>query len=251
MDIPHALSNYVRETFNHGLNPSEVNWGRNLKLNYTSGGLNISEIDWGDHDPSTNNMNEILLSEVDWGAFHDSSFCLFLVNIDCDAKPKDFFTQESWGVLPERTSSTTLMGLTHEEGKLVHHLELQKGPSRLDHQLDQQWDPSQSLDHLLSSSDTDQCPSPCLSYTITLLLVGHSYYLMKKLGRDLTSTSLMAYLKYSFDINKDLPTSYQSNNMEAHTLSLTLDNMKVVTPYLTNGILGRNLCSLNSSGKLP
>ena len=184
MEILHAFSNYVRETFNHELNPSEVDWGRNLKLKYTSGGLNISEVDWGDHDTSTNNMNEILLSEVDWGAPHDSCFFLFLVNIDYDAKPKDFFRQDSWGGLPERTSSTTLIGLTHEEGKLVHHLELQKDPSHLDHQLDQQWDPKQSLDHLLSSPYTDMCPNPSLSLTITLLLVGHSYYFLKKMGRD-------------------------------------------------------------------
>ena len=86
------------------------------------------------------------------------------------------------------------------EGKFVHHLALQKGPNHLDHQLEKQWDPTQSLNHLLSSSDPDLCPSPCLSLMITVLLVGHSYYIWKKMGRDLTSTSLMAYLKYSFDI---------------------------------------------------
>ena len=76
------------------------------------------------------------------GALHDSSFFLFLVNIDYDAKPKDFFTQELWGGLSERTTSTTLRSLNHVEGKLVHHLELQKDPSRLDQQLDQQRDPT-------------------------------------------------------------------------------------------------------------
>ena len=112
----------------------EVGWGRNAKLNYTSGGLNISEVDWGDHEPSTNNMNKILLSEVDWGALHDSSSFHFLVNIDYDARPKDFFTQELWGGPSERTSSTALRSLNLVEGKLVHYLELQKGPSRLEHQ---------------------------------------------------------------------------------------------------------------------
>ena len=81
---------------------------------------------------------------MDLGALHDSSFFLFLVNIDYDAKPKYFYTQELWGGLPERTSSTTLRSLNHIEGKLVHHLELQKGPSRMDHQLDQQRDPKSS-----------------------------------------------------------------------------------------------------------
>ena len=180
---------------------------------------------------------------MDWGALHDSSFFLFLVNIDYHAKPNDFFTHELWGGLPERTSSTTLRSMNNVEGKLVHHLELQKDPSRLDHQLYQKRDPT-------SSPYTDMCPNPSLSLIITLLLVGHCYYLLKKMRRDLTSASLMAYLKYSFDIEEDLPTSYQSSNIEDHTLSLTLDNMKVVTTYLTNGILGRNLCSLNSSGKL-
>ena len=85
--------------------------------------------------------------------------------------------------------------LNHVEGKLVHHLELQKGPSHLDHQLDQQRDPT-------SSPYPDMSPNPGLSLTITLLLVGHSYYFLKKMGRDLTSTSLMAYLKYSFDIEE-------------------------------------------------
>ena len=175
----------------------EVDWGRNLKLNYTSAGLNISEVDWGDHDPSTNNMNKILLSEVDWGALHDSSFFFFLVSIDYNAMPKDFFTQELWGELPERTSSTTPRSLNHVEGKLVHHLELWKDPSRLDHQLDQQRDPT-------SSPYPDMCINPSLSLTITLLFIGHSYYLLKKMGRDLTSTSLMAYLKYSFEIEEGL-----------------------------------------------
>ena len=71
-------------------------------------------------------------------------------------------------------------------------LELQKGPRRLDHQLDQQRDPT-------SSPHPDMCPNPSLSLTITLLLVGHSYYFLNEMGRDLTSTSPIAYLKYSFD----------------------------------------------------
>ena len=153
---------------------NEVDWGRNLKLNYTSGGLNISEVDWGDHDPSTNNMNKILLSEVAWGALHDSSFFLFLVKIDYDAKPKDFFTQELWGGLPERTSSTTHRSLNHVEGKLVHLLNFRR----------------------VQAVWITRWP------------------------------------------NRGTPRLHH------------VHNMKVVTTYLTNGTLGRNLCSLNSSGKL-
>ena len=81
---------------------------------------------------------------MDWGALHESSFFHFVVNIDYDAKPNDFFTQELWGGLPARTSSTTHRSLNHEEARLVHHLELQKDPSRLDHQLDRQRDPTSS-----------------------------------------------------------------------------------------------------------
>ena len=53
-------------------------------------------------------MDGRILSEVDWGAL-DSSLFLYLVQIDHDAKPKDFFTQGLWGGLPPRTPSTPLM----------------------------------------------------------------------------------------------------------------------------------------------
>ena len=85
------------------------------------------------------NSHESLLSEVDWGAYHSSVF-LFLVNIDYDAMSQDFFTQGIWGGLAVRTSSTTLRSLNHVEGKFAHYQNLQKDPSRLDHQLDQQKD---------------------------------------------------------------------------------------------------------------
>ena len=88
---------------NHGPNYTsnqctlkEVDWGDKLKLNYTSYGCMLMEIDWGDKFNCTScgcpmaNWHESLLSEVDWGA-HDSSVFLFLVNIDCDAKPNEFF----------------------------------------------------------------------------------------------------------------------------------------------------------------
>ena len=89
-------------------------------------------------------MTEFFLSEFDWGA-HDSIFFLILVDIDFGAKPEDFFAQELWGELSQRTPATPLIGFNHVEGKLVHHLEPQKGPNRLDHQLYQQWDFTQSL----------------------------------------------------------------------------------------------------------
>ena len=79
----------------------EVDWRSKLIVNSMvdweahethPNGHNISEVDWGGHDFSSNHMNEFMLSEVDWGA-HDSSFFPFLVNIDYDAKPMEFFTQ--------------------------------------------------------------------------------------------------------------------------------------------------------------
>ena len=100
----------------------EADWGGKHQIN--------SVVDWQRHETYPTGHN---ISEKDWRALHDSSFFLFLVNIDYDVKPKDFFTKELWGGLPERTSSTTLRSLNHVEGKLIHHLELQKGPSRLDH----------------------------------------------------------------------------------------------------------------------
>ena len=148
-----------------------------FNLNNTSCGFMLKEVDWGGKDP----INFVvdwrshetyptghIISEVDWGALHDSSFFHFLVDIDYDAKPKDFFTQELWGGPPERTSSTTLRSLNLVEGKLVHPLELQKGPIRLDHQLDQHRDPS-------ASPYPDRSPNQSLSLTITLLLVRHCY----------------------------------------------------------------------------
>ena len=237
----------------------EVDWGCKLKLNYTSCGCMLVEVDWGgklivnsmvNWGAHETHQNEHTTTRVHWGD-HDQARIRWmntaslkligepmtqvtfsiLVYIDLDAKPKDFFTQELWGGLPQRTSSTPLIGLNHVEGKLVHHLALQKGPNRLDHQLDQQWDPTKSLDHLLSSSDPDLCPSLSHSLAITVLLVGNSYYLLMKMGRNLTSTSLMAYLKYSFDIEdgfsisksiKQYGSSYTLPDLEQHESSYNL-----------------------------
>ena len=126
--VPFNLSNT-----SCGFMLKEVDWGGKHPIN--------SVVDWQRHETYPTGHN---ISEGDWGALHDSSFFLFLANIDYDAKPKDFFTQELWGGLSERTSSTTHISLNHVEGKLVHHLEVQKGPSHLDHQLDQKRDPTSS-----------------------------------------------------------------------------------------------------------
>ena len=101
----------------------EIDWGG--KFNHTSCGYpmanwqghethptghNTSEVDWGGHYPNPNHTNESLLSEVDWGA-HNSSVFLFLVNMDCDGRSKEFFMQGLWGELQHRTPSIPLIGL--------------------------------------------------------------------------------------------------------------------------------------------
>ena len=54
-------------------------------------------------------MNESLVSEVDWGE-HDSSEFLFMVNMDCDARSKEFFIQGLWGGLQHRTPPFLSLG---------------------------------------------------------------------------------------------------------------------------------------------
>ena len=168
-------------------------------LNNTSCGFMLKEVDWGGKHP----INSVVdwqrhetypighnISEVDWGALYDSSFFLFLVNIDYDAKPKDFFTQELWGGLPERTSSTTLTNLNHVELKLVHHLELQKDPSRLDHQLDQQRDPTSS-----------PCPQHESSYNLLSKWVPGENSLLPQLFRKATASKIIYFLWIQSEYN--------------------------------------------------
>ena len=69
--------------------------------------MHAHALDWGGK-LIVNHINECMLTEVDWGA-HDSSFFLYLVNIDHDAKLKDFFTQGLCILLPQKTSSTPVM----------------------------------------------------------------------------------------------------------------------------------------------
>ena len=106
MEILHTFSNCVKATFNHGLSPSEVDWGDpieeptkmlkytssgcmlmevdwrgNLNFNYTScgymlmevdcgGNLILNSIDWGTHKTDPNAQN---IYEVDWGGHGSSS----------------------------------------------------------------------------------------------------------------------------------------------------------------------------------
>ena len=170
-----------------------------FNLNNTSYGFMLKEVDRGGKHP----INSVVdwqwhetyptghnISEVDWGALHDSSFFLFLVNIDYDANPKDFFTQELWGGLSKRTTSTTLRSLNHVEGKLVHHLELQKGPSRLDHQLDQQRDPTSS-----------PCPQHESSYNLLSQWDPGEKSLLPQLFRKATASKIIYFLWIQSEYN--------------------------------------------------
>ena len=54
MGIHYTFNNCVREAFNHGPSPSEIDWGDAIDVpinhgpNYTSNGCILMEIDWGD-----------------------------------------------------------------------------------------------------------------------------------------------------------------------------------------------------------
>ena len=79
--------NHIKECM-----PSKVDWRAHETHQY---GHSICKVDWGDYDPTLYPMDGCMLSEDDWGA-HDTSLFLYLVHIDHDAKPKNFFTQGLW-----------------------------------------------------------------------------------------------------------------------------------------------------------
>ena len=117
------LGDLKRESTKHGPSLMEVDWGETFEPNYTScgcmlmqvdwggklrvnhinecmpsevgwgghethqNGPSITKVDWGGHDPIPYPMDGCMLSEDDWGA-HDSSFFLYLMHIDHDAKPR-------------------------------------------------------------------------------------------------------------------------------------------------------------------
>ena len=72
MDILHAFINYVRATSNHGLSPSEVDWGDpkgelTEMFKYTSNGCMLMEVDWGGNLKLIHTSCGCMLMEVDWG----------------------------------------------------------------------------------------------------------------------------------------------------------------------------------------
>ena len=90
MDTPHAFSNHVMATLNHGLSLLEVDWG-DPKGESTKHGPSLMDVDWGGKIKPNHTTSECMLSEIDWVA-HDSSFSLYLEYLDHDGEPKDFFT---------------------------------------------------------------------------------------------------------------------------------------------------------------
>ena len=80
-DVTHSCVPFNLCNTSCGFMPKEVDWGGKHLINFV--------VDWQRHETYPTGYN---ISEVDWGALHDSSFFLFLVNIDYDAKPKHFFT---------------------------------------------------------------------------------------------------------------------------------------------------------------
>ena len=128
MDILHAFINYARASFNHGLSPSEVDWGNpkaeltemlkytsnrcmfmevdwggNLKLIHTSCGCVLMEVDWGgklilnsmvEWQTDETHSNGHRISEVDWGGHGSSSNHMtefWLSDVDWGAHDSSFF----------------------------------------------------------------------------------------------------------------------------------------------------------------
>ena len=69
----HTSNNCVRETFNHGPSPSEIDWGDAIDVpikhgpNYTLNGCTLMEVDWGDKLKLNYTSYGCMLMEIDWG----------------------------------------------------------------------------------------------------------------------------------------------------------------------------------------
>ena len=82
MGTNHTFNNCVRETFNHGLNPSEVDWGDAIDVptkhgpNYTSNGCMHMDVDWGDKLKLNYTSYGCMLIEIDCGGkFNSCTSC--------------------------------------------------------------------------------------------------------------------------------------------------------------------------------
>ena len=81
MGTNHTFNNCLRETFNHGLSPSEIDWGDAIDVpikhgpNYTSNGCTLIEVDWGDKLKLNNTSYGCMLMEIDWGCKFNCTSC--------------------------------------------------------------------------------------------------------------------------------------------------------------------------------
>ena len=71
MDNPHAFSNYVKTTLNHGFSLSEVDLA-DLKRE-TTHGPSLMEVDWGGKIEPNDSSRGCMLMQVDWGGNSEST----------------------------------------------------------------------------------------------------------------------------------------------------------------------------------
>ena len=81
MGTNHTFNNCVREGFNHGLSPSEIDWGDEIDVpikhgpDYTSNGCILMEVDWGDKLKLNYTSYGYMLMEIDWGGKFNCTSC--------------------------------------------------------------------------------------------------------------------------------------------------------------------------------
>ena len=81
MGTHHTFNNCVRETFNHGLSPTEIDWSDAIDVpikhgpNYTSNRCILMEVDWGDKLKLNYTSYGYMLMEIDWGGKFNCTSC--------------------------------------------------------------------------------------------------------------------------------------------------------------------------------
>ena len=107
MGTHHTFNNCVRETFNHRLIPSEIDWGDAIDVpikhgpNYTSNGCILMEVDWGGGKLKLNYTSYgCILIEIDWGGKFSCTSCdvLWLTGKGINTHPTGHNTSDvDWG----------------------------------------------------------------------------------------------------------------------------------------------------------
>ena len=187
-----------------------------------------TKVQWGGHDTDIKPMDGYSISEVDWRA-HDSSYFLYLVHIDPDAKSKNFSTKEM-DELCERKMGTP-SGTQEGSKSTGSPFEPTVGP------------------YTKSGPPTSfNRPKP-----VSKSMPDSEHYNPVSSGENGERFNLHPshgiYETFFLILKMIFPTPNQSSNIKVHTISIALIDMKVVTINLSNGTLGRNLYNLHSSGK--